>query len=1088
MKYLSLLAIPAAVAAMMMPQTAAAQADPVLYGYQGDMYGMRDRGMYVMTPTGTTADLLWRDPLAYRSDGSLSTVNMLGGWIRNGRLCGYMSYYPTPSQDYYLYVERDLDTGEVLLQKNIDMRNGWGNYFLYSTYCPTDDRVYGYGYNNTRTAIVFKSAPASDLDQAVMIKRVNFDEMAPSLCFNEELGILVGITSEFEMVQIDVNTGDQTFLYAPELNPTPDYTVTSGLMWVPSRQAYVWNFYTASQITNISNLLEINPEKRTTKTLRSFPAETNFNYFVSQDNNIVVADNAPEAVTGLKASFADDSETGTLTFTLPAKLNNGTAISGDVNYAVWTDGKEMQTGSGAPGSTVTINDFKLDRGTHYVRVLPETDGNKGVAQLVAVYVGNDTPLAPVNVVLTDTKLTWDPVTKGLHGGALEGVTYKITVNGREIDTTSESSYDMADVIDPADKMAAYTAEVVAECKGLSSKAGLSNKIIAGQPYSVPFTIEPTQEEFDLCTQEDTDGNNVGWSIDLREDDSETYLTSGFDRDMVTEDWIFLPKFKVEANGIYEFSTYACLAQEDLRGSTFEVWVGTEPVSDKMTKCIIPTMAFSEYDPLILNGTFMADGELATADVLYIGIGVKSEQGSLSPMQFRGMSLEKSETVMNGPVAVSSLKAEALRDNPRTVHVSYTLPDRTLSGESIPATHKISTKVHVAGGMSATLTGAPGESVETDLEAGQGDFLVTVTPTSGGNVGMPANIVAHLGYGLPGAVRNLRVAYDETNTHMTILWDAPATDMNGTPCEGDYFTYNIWALNEASGRYELQVTVPYPLTYATMDMSGNFPLTNLEVGVTAVSPAGESPIFSRIWCQVGTPYTLPISDDLNGDEFSYKPMTMFANDEYALATVRWGSPAKLGLGDAMATGDVGDVLAGIPTAEGAKSRIVFPKFSTEGCDGVTLNLNIWTGENAAVTTIGATAYPMEEERLLRTVPSGNGYELYKAYLPADMVNNPWVSLSLNVEYPSVRSRFVLAGYSIEKATGVEGVTETVFGTINGGTGRIAFTGYEGCVANIYTLDGRLALSHRLASAADVVTMAPGIYIVKVADRTVKTIVR
>lgn len=1094
MKKLNFLATSALLCAMAIPASAQ-QNEPVLYGYQGDIDRLADHGLFAFTPTGTKTDLLWRDKLSYSSDGSINTTTMLGGWIRENRLCGYVSQFPIPSLSYYKYVERDLHTGEILLSQDVNTDgNSWGNIFLFATYCPVDDRVYGYGFNKSRTKFVFKSAPSTDLDQAVIISVCNeYADMCRSLCFNPEKGMVVGINGRYEMVQIDVNTGQQTKLYTPALNPAPDYDIVSGLIWLPSRQAYAWNFYTVGQSdegTVVSDLKLIDPDNRTTTTLRSFPPAYNFNYFVAENNEPVAPADAPEAVTGLAAHFNGVSTDGNFTFTLPAKLVNGNAISGNVDYTLYVDNKAVLNGSGAAGASVTTDNITLTNGSHYVRVLPKSGTAAGLCDLIAVFIGEDTPLAPVNVVLTDKTLSWDPVTKGLHGGALEGVEYEVYFNSRLVETTSETSISVEDIVDNSGKMEAYQAEVKAKCGSKTSKGTLSNPFIAGESLTVPFTIEPSEAQFETCIQEDTDGNNEKWSYNTREYDNHGVMTSGFGKDMQSEDWIFLPRFKAETKTIYTLTFNVNAADVDLLGGTVEVWIGDKPSSEAMKVCVIPAMAVNDYSPARLSASFMIPEELADAEAYYLGLGVKSEQGVLSPLQFETIKVVKTSDDMSAPAAVSDLKIATVADSPLKAEISFIMPDCTLAGNSIPATYTVKADITTSNGLSKSVSGAPGENMSLQMEIGQGDFLVTVTPTVNSVKGMPANGVAHLGFGLPGGVRNLRAEYNETNTYLTLRWDAPATDMEGTPSEDDVLTYNVWVYDASEDAYVLQVEVPYPLTFATMNMSQNLKLTDLNVAIQAVNMTGASPILEKIVCQVGTPYELPMYEDFNGNEYNYKPMTQFVGEGFQNVQFRWGAATneKLELSGQMAVADVGDVLAGVPMQTGARSRYIFPKFSSMAYDYTVCRFILWTGEDAADITVNATAYPMTEARTIYTVPKGDGYTTVNVQLPEDMSQNPWVQLALDAYYPTLSSRFVLAGFSFENGASVEGVTETVYGSILGGEGFIGICGYQDATAMVYTLDGRLVAAEKLSGDFSRINVASGLYVVKVADRIAKIVVR
>ena len=69
-----------------------------------------------------------------------------------------------------------------------------------------------------------------------------------------------------------------------------------------------------------------------------------------------------------------------------------------------------------------------------------------------------------------------------------------------------------------------------------------------------------------------------------------------------------------------------------------------------------------------------------------------------------------------------------------------------------------------------------------------------------------------------------------------------------------------------------------------------------------------------------------------------------------------------------------------------------------------------------------------------------------------------------------------------------MTETLYGTITGRNGMVTVNGYEGKTVNVYTLDGKLAATATVAGTSFDIPVAPGIYVVKVADRVAKVVVK
>lgn len=1080
--------------------------DPALMGYQYNlMYNTFDTGLFRFTTSGNDVQLLWKDSFAYQGN-SESGREMTTGWIRDGRLCGYVAYYPMPSQTYYKYVERDLATGEVLKETDVNISEGWDNYFLNVAYCPANDRIYGYGFNETRTAFAFKSAPASNPDQAIIIKEVG-STYPGSICFNHETGALVGVLNkrgsesyDNYFVSIDVNTGQTRELF--KINPgyISDYKCTGGLIWLPSRQAYVWNFYNAGDFDEpCSLLLEVNPAQNKSTVVRQFDEDINFMYFLAEDNDPKAVADAPKPVSGFQTAI--DNRSVDISFNLPSALVNGSAISGDVSYTIYVDNVSKSTGSKAAGSAVSYN-VSLDEGTHFIRVVPSVSGKNGIGEIYSVFVGSSVPLTPENIVLTENELTWEPVLQGIAGNPLTDVTYQVYVNNSKISETKDTHLAMQGVIDPAGNLASYQALIMAVADGKTSKAGYSNRIVVGKPWTVPFTVTPTETQFNLMMQEDVDQDNTVWSMDHDLNTGLDVLTSGFSRDGASDDWIFLPKFTAAGNKVYTFSFNVYLADADMPGGAVEVWLGDAPSKSAMKRVIIPSISLIRGNSSVnYSGEFVANGDL-DGKVLYIGIGVTSERGILSPLRVHDINVRESATAsINGPEAVGNLTVKRDENDAKVACLSFTMPSKTLSGTAIPASATVSVEMSVSEGSSETVTGKPGETVTASVTTGTGNRLIAVTPSYNGVTGLSQNCVSTLGMGLPGKVTNLRAAYDRANSAMRLDWDAPATDVNGKPMVDDEFSYTIWTKNPDTGDFEFAVNVEYPLHFATMNMFEIPMLYNLEVAVTATNSLGDSPEAALILCQVGKPFNLPIDDDFNGDYFNFEPMTTYVGAPYNNAAIYWGNPAgrDWGLSDAMKDAD-GDVLCGIPSEIGALSRIDLPKVSTVGYSKVALILNIWTGTNAAKTTIrgtypgsdvltweGYTYYP-QVEKAIGTVPNGGGYQIVTVNFPAEFDNQPWMSTIIEAQYPTLYSRFLLAGYSLSGTSGIDGVEETLYGTITGSEGSIKVTGYNGETVRVYALDGTQVKTAKVVDNVCDIPVSRGIYLVTVANRRAKVAVR
>lgn len=1088
-----------ATAAMIGSAPAAPAAEtPSIYAYNARYYfGEFERGMFSMDIDGSNIKQLWKDTYSYNEDGTVSAYSMTAGWMRNGRFCGIYSYWPNGmDRETVHYLERDITTGEVLKDELIKTPDGdYSNVWVSAAYCPVDDCVYGVGVSAAGTSFVVKKAPADNLAQAIAIGPAT--SLIYGMTYNEELGALIGVTGKSNegitrLVQIDPATGQYTDIMS--LSPTSSYNPQSGICWVPSLQRYVYDEISTDTGLEGSTLLALNPASQSSTTLASLERPYDFRFMITMNDEAVTSPWAPREAIGVQANFSE--LTGNFTFKLPTELENGDAINGNISYSVTIDGIEKLKGSGAPGSNITTDNVTLSKGYHLYRVVLAYNDNANVPTIMGLVAGTEQPLAPANINLTPTKLSWDAVTTGISGGTMGGVTYTAKINGTTVATDiTDTSVDVSSFISTTGNMTAYTATVTATCNGATSIPGYSNKLVEGAPLSVPFTMAPTQAEVDICTTADVDGNGNTWSYEPAntEDNIPAAFLSGFDMRNACNDWLFTPKFAVSANAVYKASIDAILADESLKGGTIAMYVGKEPSVESMKVCIMPELLMTSDEEFQFTGQFTVDGELAGADVLYIALQATSTAGSRCPIFVRNFSVTKTDGLAV-PAAVTGLKAERAEKGSTMVNVTFKLPTKNADGSEITAS-SVDATVSLAKILTKTVqtapvkvSGAPGAEMTASIKADEWGNLITVTPSANGKDGVGANVVANLSNPLPGLVNNLTAKYSEDNCTVYLEWEAPTTDFEGNPAEpGQYYTYNVYQLNE-DNQYQLQVE-NNPLNHAELNMSGTEELFGTEFAIAAVNNTGLAPHLQKIYCQIGKPLSLPMEDDLNGTSFRYEPLTPL-NTSDVKVNINWGAPGKIGLGAAYEDASVGDVIAAIPTGNDATMRLSFPKFSTTGLDNVSLKFKMWTGANAAASSVWCQAYDMAAPELVENITMGKeGYNDVEITLPAKYVNKPWTWIFLDNKFATSAERMVLASY---KFSGVSGIDEIAgagegAGNVFAARNSIIVKGFAGERAEIYTLDGSRMASVTLNGNTSVAA-GKGIYLVRIAGRSYKVIVR
>lgn len=249
-------------------------------------------------------------------------------------------------------------------------------------------------------------------------------------------------------------------------------------------------------------------------------------YYLFIDNFSVTENNpnAPSAVKDLKATpDANADLKATVTFTVPSTTVGGGVLEGAVMYTIARDGEVLVQVESEAGAEVSyLDESIMECGDVTYSVIVYANEAASDAATVSVYVGEDTPLDPENLTLTDknTKvgMSWDAVTEGANGGIVkpENVTYNaypvemvvfwgmqfpsIDYDNPYATGITGTSYDVEFNSNEGEQT--YTYFAVSAENGAGESGGVYNAILTGTPYELPLV-------------ETCDGNAVEnwWGID-----------------------------------------------------------------------------------------------------------------------------------------------------------------------------------------------------------------------------------------------------------------------------------------------------------------------------------------------------------------------------------------------------------------------------------------------------------------------------------------------------------------------------------------------------------------------------------------------
>lgn len=1048
---------------------------PYLQGYVN--YNTDNKiGWYTMNKNGETS-FVWVDMLATEKASP-----MVMGWMRNNKICGVSSRYESGILYTYDYIEIDLATGEYTKHEPIKMRNedntaDFTNYYRVAAYDPYSDRIYGYGYSADGKKFVFKSS-SYDFSETTIIREISDEEFCSSITFNTQEKRLVGF-NRVEFVAIDSNTGNQSVLYYPEIS---NFLYTySGLVYDKTSRSYYWNYFTKD---NKSHLVSVDFNAKKMTKVCDYTNMTQFSFIVPMSED--VDPTAPEAPVISEVKFEKNSLSGSIAFSLPLKSNNGDALASDAAVA-WTldiDGVEYATGTGVPGGEVSQNIDNLTEGSHSFLVAASVDGKESDLAVAIKYVGNDTPVAPENVVLNEAKITWAAVVDGINGGYIdcESIEYEVTLNGITIGTTKETSID-AKYPENAEYRD-YTAKVVAKIGDKVSAAGSSNYYLFGKPLSLPKSFSPEVADGRLFSVEDKDGDGNVWKHNEGARGSEFFISG---KGTTVDEWLFLPPLNCNSTStVYSISFNAALLAETDASAKIEVYAGSAANSKDMTVEVISLVDITKTSLTEFAGLFTPTASMA-ADGVVLGIHVSAPHGN-AQVKTRNFKIAATSLSPKAPKNMTDVEVKAKAKGELKADVTFTLPVKLIDGTLIAADTDIS--VDVRGDTKTTVTGKPGTKQTATVECYQGFNEIEVTPYIGSDKGQKRVYDVYAGYDIPAGVQNFTVTISEDNYAAYCTWTPPVEGVNGGYVNPDDIVYWLCNYDKNTQSYKPYAELGKECVYNTGVNVGTR-LATYQFAIQAVAGAGKSPVYVPARIQLGKPYTLNIDERFVDADMEPKinyPITVDAAGKYADTEWKISNPEEY---NPAYSAPYGVALIGTNEAGGTVGCVQFAKFSTKDLPDASVAFYVYQSKNTPKITVWANTYGMiEDEKLGELSTTGEGYTKKTVALPEKYLDKQWVSIYLTVDYTETGQNVLISRYIFSStATAVSDVTDNgssvVIIPVDGGA---MITGAEGLSIDVYSLDGMILTRIPVAASEEVINLKQGLYIVRAGDKTTKIYVR
>lgn len=946
------------------------------YGCLAGGDGKTSQGLYKVNADGSRKHL-WDYELAP------SGPRLVAGWINSrGRLStiSNMKKNGEGALMYHHYHEFDLKKGDVLADVELTSDRLHPTDFISVAYVPQEDRIYGYvahdgsGSDNGLPLYSFVSAPAEDICASVEVLPLDAEaSRCHSFCYNPDEDAFFGVNIAGDFVKVD-RTGSQSVIFnlgIKELAPDG-----AGLIYSPQDGYY---FYSPRMLDGRPGLFAIRPEYGDVVSLAGVGDCPQYTFLVT-DETMVDGMNAPRMATLGDVDFTLGSDRASVSWSMPALRCDGTELSGvTLTYIAMVDGRIVSEGITEPGATLVLDYEGLERGTRVLQ-LRLADGNvRGMVASVTVYAGNDTPEAPEEVRLTRTTVRWNPVDEGAHGGYVDPakVVYKVSLNGEPYAETSDSSVKVS--LDPDIYYTGYTAEVIALYDGAESEPGVSERVLMGKAFPLPYTFEPDDEQKELLTVIGEGESGHG-------------------------EWHILPPVEItDVSAVYQVELEAFCT--GTAGEYFEVRAGTAPDVSAFSIPVVDRTKVLDADRWkSYSNIFHVDAPGA----YYLAVRYADGTG----LSIRNITISRTDADGAMPDAVTGLMVASASHADLTASLRFCLPDKHLDGSAIDPSIPVRAVGKSSGcDMTAELTGSPGDDVMLTVPSAQGEFEFTVTPMIGALAGKPTTVAAFTGQSPAGYVEAFTGVESDDNMSVHLTWKAPAEALDGngyyTPEGCRFIIGETGPGGEWSGDTVVVGPDVFEYDYVTEKDAAQ---RQVNLCIVAETAAGISPARTYARFVLGTSWKAPVEETFAGLMPAVTPLMRSAlSAEYASGEWLFGDPLDFDPYRFAGSPDE-SALIGITDAAPARLRMDLPKFSTAGMADPVFEFDVWLGVDSPDNTFIYMRGRFDETEHVYTFPRGlNGWQTVTVPVVAKYRDRGWMCPSIDVVLGNPDQCFMLSGY-------------------------------------------------------------------------------
>lgn len=338
-----------------------------------------------------------------------------------------------------------------------------------------------------------------------------------------------------------------------------------------------------------------------------------------------------------------------------------------------------------------------------------------------------------------------------------------------------------------------------------------------------------------------------------------------------DDWLILRAIRLEEGKYYDVSVDASL-YTDGGEHVYEVNMGYYNDAEGLDMNVIPATTVDSQLRKQSAGWFKAPD----SGVFYLGVHAISERskiGGLTWLFIDNIAVGEARTGAE-PERVSEVGFTNKPDGSTAVIIDVTMPDKSIDGSALEGT--VDLIVSRDGNEVMTIEGKkPGERVTvTDDPGAEGNVYYSFRTRNSAGLGSEYRLNHYAGFVAPDIPRILSFE-DAGNGKVTLTWEAPGFDLNGSAIDADALRYNVY---DFSGDHIERVLENYNGTSATIDIDLNFDgQASAFLLISAVLNGKESEMTASSIMVIGNPYSYPYRYSFTTEESMHNVITVNTGD-------------------------------------------------------------------------------------------------------------------------------------------------------------------------------------------------------------------